>query len=697
MKACFMRCLLKLAILIDLAVLLIVVAFGLYVFADRVPAKLADYLYPSLYPPYDDEAPPTPTTFPASSEIKAVIGGKGEGLSCSVPFERALFRMEDNAAPLSLQFRQACAFHDYCYRHGTATYGYEQVDCDFMLVQHAYRICRMIYRRRDRIPDCWLRAREVLAGVRIGGARDFKPREFSTYFEFDPMPISADNYVIARLVSVPSARDRQKVVSAAGKKSLQRSIFSYLFQRGMVTPRLLTWGDAMVTENPGREPYLFPDQAIATPPHVFGTPSGDILLAAARQGPSSSSVRNVRFPAKLPSATKASKSKDVTNTCGFNGLSDRRINKRIASVKFYHQWAPQLKLISLCDSESDRRVVIQADQVCGPAVPDYPTRGGRDSGVTLPRFFYPEEHHDDYRLLQSEPLTGRFRNPDQEDVLLLSRGLDSKGKQYTKNVKAYLASLYPRIPDETDPKINMLLSEASEPVAPVALADGRTGLLSVIADEKAAKTLLQLRYLADCGPEESCGPAPDLDSKLDHSWAAIPVQVLDSVELPHANLVFFSRLRCRDSASQVVGSCTGSEKSDPPPDEVLIDFAYQRLLTDQDRPLQHLGRGSCRVSLAEQVERGKTTELYKLVTRTADNDGDKKYLAFRDFARRWSMSQVIPGRIFEANPPNDRLDVAVIFNGYPGFSLLFAGTGHAPDGSVAYGLEAVSPSYVHCD
>ena len=39
------------------------------------------------------------------------------------------------------RFRQACVFHDLCYRHGLATYGYNQNDCDRILQNAAFRLC----------------------------------------------------------------------------------------------------------------------------------------------------------------------------------------------------------------------------------------------------------------------------------------------------------------------------------------------------------------------------------------------------------------------------------------------------------------------------------------------------------------------------------------------------------------------------
>jgi hypothetical protein len=146
----------------------------------------ADYQYGSIDVPTDPEAPVTVTSFPPSADIRAVIGGRGEGLNCSIPgpLEWLMFDRGSGDAPsISLKFRQACVYHDMCYRHGYATYGYSQADCDFALVQQAFRICMQQagphdaprapdgeYRVTDLAAGCRSQAREVLLGVRIGGA-----------------------------------------------------------------------------------------------------------------------------------------------------------------------------------------------------------------------------------------------------------------------------------------------------------------------------------------------------------------------------------------------------------------------------------------------------------------------------------------------------------------------------------------------
>jgi len=160
---------------------------------------------------YDDrEAPHTAYAIAASSDGVQLIGGQGKGLSCSLPLgaQALAFLRGNKQAPIALQMRQACAFHDYCYRHCNATYGYSQADCDFMLQQQAFRLCKLINRETS-ISKCETNARKVTVGVRSGGfgsfkrARALKDKKASTFFEFDPYPVRSASFRVIRIVDAP--------------------------------------------------------------------------------------------------------------------------------------------------------------------------------------------------------------------------------------------------------------------------------------------------------------------------------------------------------------------------------------------------------------------------------------------------------------------------------------------------------------
>jgi len=183
-----------------------------------------------------------PTAYPisyTSAEIQ-LVGGQGLELGCSIPgwVEWVAFPRRPGLAWLSLRMRQACVFHDYCYRHGAATYGYGQSDCDYLLLEHAYRICRFI-NKATTVSRCVTDARKVLLGVRLGGSGNFKradnlpeglrdtlrtvcPDRFyekrpsaadslfdngcaSSYFEFNPYPTRSASYIVYRIADAPAS------------------------------------------------------------------------------------------------------------------------------------------------------------------------------------------------------------------------------------------------------------------------------------------------------------------------------------------------------------------------------------------------------------------------------------------------------------------------------------------------------------
>jgi hypothetical protein len=140
--------------------------------------------------------PATVTSYPSGPEVVGIIGGSGEGLNCSLP--RGLDVFFDGSPNSSgkrhlvrQRFRQACVFHDLCYRHGLATYGYSQNDCDRIVQNQAFRLCKYI-RNRDGTAyseRCQTDSKKILAGVSLGGFNSYRGWDRSTYFEFHSDPI----------------------------------------------------------------------------------------------------------------------------------------------------------------------------------------------------------------------------------------------------------------------------------------------------------------------------------------------------------------------------------------------------------------------------------------------------------------------------------------------------------------------------
>lgn len=231
---------LRLFLLLVGIVVTIGVAAMLY-WSSLVAGYVSDAMLSNARAPGSDELSPTAYAISYSSADVQLLGGQGEELGCSISGKIAsrAFPRRGTLAPISLRMRQACVFHDYCYRHGAATYGYTQADCDYMLLEHAYRICRFINTEAT-VSRCVSDARKVLLGVRIGGSENFKRADripfglggakpgchdnaakrrilvskeleedlvddcSSSYFEFNPYPVRASSYVVYRIADAPS-------------------------------------------------------------------------------------------------------------------------------------------------------------------------------------------------------------------------------------------------------------------------------------------------------------------------------------------------------------------------------------------------------------------------------------------------------------------------------------------------------------
>ncbi|MFJ2683346.1 hypothetical protein ACIOYV_06355 [Pseudomonas sp. NPDC087342] len=251
-----------------------------------ITGGIANKVYPNLAQPEETEAPPTFSTFPPSNATEAIIGGRGQGLNCSIPqpLKSLAFERKVDGASVGLRFRQSCVMHDFCYRHGYATYGYTQADCDTMLQESAYRLCRQIYRpasdsqikkkqgedrenelqKRNVYDQCETEAKKVLLGVVLGGAGSYKPAGHSTYFEYDPMPNRADNYVVGR--ALPQS-DMENTTSDLGVRT-------FFIKRNTVQMRILK-SQSDASAQGGKllaRSVLFPERRIVTPPVITGMP-----------------------------------------------------------------------------------------------------------------------------------------------------------------------------------------------------------------------------------------------------------------------------------------------------------------------------------------------------------------------------------------------------------------------------------------
>lgn len=226
------------------------------VFAPGITSLIVNGVLSEVKLPLFREMPSTSHAVSHSGEDVQLIGGKGDPLSCSLPWgvSPIVFRGLDE--PIGLKMRQACITHDYCYRHGNATYGYSQEDCDYRLLDDALRIC--LFTKADDLNEwglfsyfakffqmtfgnaeaaeissnasntalrnaCITQAKKVLVGVRFGGGFGAFKQTYrlseelgskqggSTYFEYDSYPQRTNEYRVYRVADAPEN------VSAVGK------------------------------------------------------------------------------------------------------------------------------------------------------------------------------------------------------------------------------------------------------------------------------------------------------------------------------------------------------------------------------------------------------------------------------------------------------------------------------------------------
>ncbi|MGA0565558.1 hypothetical protein ACO2RV_24330 [Ancylobacter sp. VNQ12] len=204
------------------AVVLVLALFTL-LNIDAVSRLAADHVLANAIRPSGREMPATSGTIPYAAGDIQIIGGMGQGLSCSLPplLEKYAFPTDGNKSPVGLKMRQACAYHDYCYRHGAATYGYTQADCDFALQTQAFRLCKFIEKENDSDTDkgtdsdCIRDARLVTLGVLLGGSDSFRSmndrEDASTFFEFDPYPTQSQQHTVYRVADAPAEKTGRRM------------------------------------------------------------------------------------------------------------------------------------------------------------------------------------------------------------------------------------------------------------------------------------------------------------------------------------------------------------------------------------------------------------------------------------------------------------------------------------------------------
>jgi len=261
------------------------------IYSAEITDHAAEIILGNAVPPSDNEFPLTPHVQRLSASEWAAIGGQGKGLNCSIPplVEWLAFRRGGGGRSVSLQYRQACAAHDLCYRHGAATYGYTQADCDLMLIRAAFRLCRRTSGRDPGSRRCINAARKVYAGVFAGGTMAFRGErspggldEASTAVEFEAFPAGAARYSVPRLVR-----------NGPGEASLA-SLYFFLQRPGGSIYSRYDWRDGRFERVGGRGALPGRYESLPSPPFVISSPDlargGDMFLWWRRSAKSSAST-----------------------------------------------------------------------------------------------------------------------------------------------------------------------------------------------------------------------------------------------------------------------------------------------------------------------------------------------------------------------------------------------------------------------
>ena len=125
----------------------------------------------------------TPPANPCSPQVP---------LGCSVPQWATV--LHDSQSHYKDYFYPSCEQHDYCYRHGTATYGMGKEACDYRFLQDMQAQCNpddpmeLLLQFGNSYATCGAVAMEFYLAVQKYGADRFRNAASSTYCEYDGPP-----------------------------------------------------------------------------------------------------------------------------------------------------------------------------------------------------------------------------------------------------------------------------------------------------------------------------------------------------------------------------------------------------------------------------------------------------------------------------------------------------------------------------
>lgn len=673
-----------------------------------IVGKVAESVYPDLAQPEEVEAPVTFTSYPSSAATEAILGGQAAGLNCSIPTfaDKLAFKHSVGSSDISLRFRQACVMHDLCYRHGYATYRYTQADCDLQLQQSAFRLCRQVQRQKaDSLTDvrtmyqsCEKEAKTVLLGVSLAGAGSYQDRTRSTYFEYDPMPVKANDYIVGRAISENRVSD----------PNADYGVRTFYFKRNQVQMGKLG-------EMKHREQVFaaLPDALLATPPVLTGmgdsnstpptTPGS--LVSLSRDSVSSTEVKLIRYD--WLSSSNAPKL-----TLTFCPDKYGCVSKTDASIKKFAVVDGKPTIVSLTHRgttgpDKKTTVKIVQEEMLKPNerekdwMTDYPING---PGVLV---------RNTYRFLSHDMLLEKNAAGEASWAWVFARGAplnnnntfgeDNSGKNYTDYITVARQRLGNNHTNEWQ-RFKLNVKETDEPLSLIRTdSTGHSELVSMAWSESDLKRI-------EGGKPAKQAPVLKLwqinSSASKQEPATLPVTMMPETTLLTPLIVRLSKL---PNPIIVISQVENDrwqhvQTQEQAIDDVFkIDFTVSTIKTDTSVHFEKTAILHCVLSLNSQLSSSDAKDLRNRINNILYGKDkveiDPKTISAlkSDLAQRWRMSQLIASEreILTDKPEGTSahmLALTMVFNGFPSmsFQVLF----NSEDGVLQYYKTDNKPSFV---
>jgi hypothetical protein len=650
---------------------------------------MVNYIIPNLNPMLDEKQPKTFTQYRTTASMNIQLGGMGEGLDCSLPNSRLvapvltrLFTSAGNFSPIASRFRQACVMHDFCYRHGAATYGFVQDDCDRNLQEDSFRLCRMVFDTSkhpgtDIFRSCETDAKKILLAVKLGGGQNFRATENSTFFEYDPAPKLSGTRYFAREVS-----------DAQNFGQLDNTVVFGLSENA------IDWHWLRASSGEGNklrfsEAQPFPHLRQSTPPTLLTTKSGTSLWSLSRNWTESHNAMLHQWEIKanskgapalmftLPSpwvrgnqyASSVMQLTDIDEIASVMALSN-------AGVRIKDGYAPVFR-----NFEPNYRLLKSIGQWKFSAT----FSGNKEEKEKEPT-------HDNYRFLQHPPYFVRD-TPSQEFLAYtFSRGQDTEGEALKTNGPAIgfesttvigRGRQYPKGPSYV--KINA--DQTHEPFQMLSTSGLPQAFLSA-RKAKNANGQFANELPAEFTAWRVTPNSPDKPFRLETQENIVPAQRINGrlLEIPpvllvdaasSSNVMLFSDIRL-DLAGNADGASSAGNTSIVEFEWDVRNLAFSE--TSKQFSIEYLGKFSC--ELNQEAMRDRILKLETLGDERLEmkrhtlgcyggsqNTGKCQYFEILkthgELYKRWRQSQILPRLVKHPGTNNFDLNIQVVFNGYP--------------------------------